>query len=258
VPAGRVISGLTLGVLASVGISRVMVVARPRVTVVSSGSELVAIDAVPAPGQIRDSNRHTLMAMIEGARCRTADGGRVADTPEELALSIREGLKSDVLVFSGGVSAGEYDLVAKALLDEGVELLLHKVAIKPGKPVLVGRHPGGLVFGLPGNPVSTFVTAELLLLPALRMLAGRPDPGPWEISARLVGRVPRTRARTTFHPGAITRAGGGFEVRPVAWNGSGDQIGFASGNCLIRREREAPEASDGESVTVLLPRVPVD
>jgi len=256
VEKGRLLDGLTCGVLASVGRTTVEVFRRPRVAVMATGNELVDVHEVPGPAQIRESNRHTLFGML-GDRCRTVDGGMVADTEGALRLAIREHLRNDVLVLSGGVSAGEYDLVADALTSEGCEIVFHKVRMKPGKPVLVARHDRGLVFGLPGNPVSVFTTAQVLLLPALRVLAGRREPGPWILEARLDGTLPRTKGRTTFEPGYLTQRAGRWQVRGIPFNGSGDQVGFAAANCLIRREHGSAAAEDGETVRVVLPRPPV-
>lgn len=256
VERGRILDGLTCGVVASLGCETLEVYQRPRVSVMATGDELVDIGEVPGPGQIRESNRHTLFGLL-GERCVTVDGGRVADDEDTLRMAIREGMRSDVLVLSGGVSAGEYDFVADALLAEGCEIIFHKVRMKPGKPVLVAKHEGGLVFGLPGNPVSTFVTAQVFLLPALRILAGRREPGPWTISAKLLGAIRPTKGRTTLLAGYLTQRAGRWQVRPIEINGSGDQISFARGNCLIRREIGAPAAEDGEKVTVVLSRPPV-
>ena len=159
VEAGRVVEGLTAGVLAAVGATRVAIVPRPRVTVISTGDELVDLEATPGPSQIRDSNRHQLLAALHSATWRAVDGGRVGDDPGDIAAAVRRGLASDVLVLSGGVSAGAYDLVAQVLEREGVETLFHRIRLKPGRPLLLGRHAGGLVFGLPGNPVSAYVAA---------------------------------------------------------------------------------------------------
>lgn len=254
VERGRVIESLTAGVLGAVGAAQVTVFQRPRVTVMTTGDELVGLDAEPGPSQIRDSNRRTLMSLLEREWCRVVDGGIVADSLADTRRAIRSGLDSDVLVLSGGVSAGAYDHVKQALDEEGVEVVFHKVAIRPGKPVLFGRHPGGLVFGLPGNPVSTFVTALVLMTPALRILGRRPEHANWEISVPLDGTLPATGARTTFHPGDLHHGGAdGLSVRPRAWNGSADQFSFARANVLIRTESGSPAVGGGELVRVVLP-----
>lgn len=259
VEAGTHVRGLVYGVLASVGATEVSVLRRPTVAILSTGDELVEVDQPLAPGQIRDSNRHTLFALAQAAGAEVTLARNVADDPEVLRAAVREGLERDVLLLSGGVSAGVYDLVAAALADEGVEILLHKARLKPGKPVLIGQHAqrgGGLVFGLPGNPVSSFVTAHLFALPAIRTLLGQ-TPGPWAVDAILEGTIPRTKGRTTFEPGRVEPGeGGALRVTRVGWNGSGDQAGFSRCNCMIRREIGQPAGEPGERVRVVLLQPP--
>jgi len=254
VERGRVIESLTAGVLASVGREEVEVYRRPRVTVIATGDELVNVEETPAQSQIRDSNRRTLMALAESEWCRVVDGGIIRDDREALRAAIREGLDGDVLVLSGGVSAGQYDYVRECLELEGVDVRFHQIAIKPGKPVLFGATERALVFGLPGNPVSAFVTAAVLMVPAVRVLGRRPDPQSWMLDVPLAGELPATGKRTTFHPGTLSRVGRtGLSVTPRAWDGSADHIGYARSNVLIRREVDAGPGRPGELVQVLLP-----
>jgi len=275
VEKGRIIESLTAGVLASVGAAQVEVFRRPRVTVVATGDELVNIDEVPGIAQIRDSNRKTLMALAEAEWCRVVDGGIARDDRPHLRSVIRDGLESDVLVLSGGVSAGSHDHVRECLESEGVEILFHQIAIKPGKPALFGRTAKTLVFGLPGNPVSNFVTAALLLTPAVRILGRRPDHRPWMLRLPLARKdgeagtvaLGATGRRTTFHPGHLVRiepdgGHGGFTtelaVRPCGWDGSADHVAYARGNVLIRCEVGDPAKVAGDIVSVVLPRSLVD
>lgn len=256
-PAGRMVDALVTGALASVGCARVPVHRRPTVTVLATGDELVEVEQTPLPHQIRETNRHTTVALVEAAGGEAIDGGRIADEEVALRAAIRGGLRTDFLVLSGGVSAGRYDLVADALRDEGVEVLFHKISIKPGKPVLVGRRGKTLVFGLPGNPVSAFVTAHLLLLPALAMRRGAPRAAPWHLEARCDGALPAALGRVTFHAAALEGDGPELSVRPVPCNGSGDQVGFSRANCLVRREPRAAAVAPGDRVTVMLLHPPV-
>lgn len=254
VERGRVIESLTAGVLGTVGAAEFRVYRRPRVTVLATGDELVNIEDVPAAGQIRDSNRRALMALAENEWCRVVDGGIVADDTVAMRGSVREGLDSDVLILSGGVSRGEFDLVADCLQAEGVDILFHRIALKPGKPLLFGRRGRTLVFGLPGNPVSTWVTAMLCVAPALRVLGQRPEHRNWQLQVPLVGSIPPTGNRTTIHPGHLTRnEHGELRVQLIDWHGSADHLSYARANALIRRDAHAPAANDGESVTVILP-----
>jgi molybdopterin molybdotransferase len=255
---GRAIDALTVGVLASMGTTSVQTIRRPRVVIVGSGDELVDLEEEPQFGQIRDSNRHVLMSLVREGRGNVVDGGKVVDELQDLRRVIREAMNSDVLVLSGGVSIGSRDLVAEALVAEGVEILFHGVQMKPGKPVLVGRHASGLVFGLPGNPISTYVTAQLFLLPALRILSGHKLSGPWTIDAELDGTLKATGHRTTFHPGYLDqRPNGAWRCTPIAWHGSADQVQYAAGNCLIRREAGADTAKVGDTLRVVLPKPPI-
>lgn len=259
VERGRIIESLTAGVLASFGAIEVEVYRRPRVTVIATGDELVSLERRPGPTQIRDSNRKTLMALAEAEWCRVVDGGIVEDDRTALKAAIRDGLEGDLLVLSGGVSAGSYDYVRECLEAEGVEVLFHKTAIKPGKPVLFGRTNRGLVFGLPGNPVSTFVTAVTLLTPAMRVLGRRPDHRPWILELPLVDQgLKETGKRTTFYPGDLVREGTALAVRPRKWRGSADHVSYSRANVLIRCEAGEPARRPGDRVRVMLTRSPVD
>ncbi|MGH9190579.1 MAG: molybdopterin molybdotransferase MoeA [Acidimicrobiales bacterium] len=161
-----------LGVLASLGRDRVSVFGRPRVGVLSTGDELVAGPEALAPGQIRDSNRPTLLAMVAEAGFEAADLGMVADSEDAIAAAIQEAVRScDALVTSGGVSVGDFDHV-KTVLDRLGEMSWWQVAVKPAKPLAFGVIDGVPVFGLPGNPVSSMVSFELFARPALRKMAG--------------------------------------------------------------------------------------
>ena len=250
---GDRVSGLRVGALASVGCAEVMVWRKPRVAIIATGDELVEVHERPLPHQIRETNRHTLEALVRAAGGDPLEVGLARDDASALDAAIDRGLGAEVLVLSGGVSAGRYDLVADGLRSRGVEVLFHKVAVKPGKPVLFGRRGATLVFGLPGNPVSAFVTAHLLLVPALRALQGDERPEPWIWRARLLAPLRRTGARPTFYGARLSPEG----VSPISSNGSGDQVGFAAGDCLIRREAGANAAAEGQEVDVLLLRRPV-
>lgn len=259
VERGRIIESLTAGVLATVGRDEVLVYRRARVTVVATGDELVNVEETPGPTQIRDSNRKTLMSLAEAEWGRVVDGGIARDDRAHLKTAIRDGLEGDVLVLSGGVSAGSYDHVRECLEAEGVEILFHQIAIKPGKPVLFGRTARSLVFGLPGNPVSTFVTAMTLMTPALRILGRRPHHEPWYLRVPLVDAgLPATAKRTSFHPADLVRRGRDLAVRPRPWDGSADHLAYARGNVLIRRDVDAPGCVPGEVVDVMMPRSLVD
>ena len=143
----------------------------------------------PGGAQIRDSNSPALAARMRQLGLAPHVLDIAPDKPEELRAGVNRGLESDVLLVSGGVSMGRYDLIPEVLRDCGVELLFQNVAIKPGKPTVFGRHAGGYVFGLPGNPVSTLVVAELFVVPALKTMMGVEDPMPRHAQAVLDGEL---------------------------------------------------------------------
>ncbi len=242
--AGRVLRPADVGLLAEAGHSRVRVIARPTVAVLATGSELVPAECVPGPGQVRNSNGPMLLAAICDAGGIGVDLGIAADQPEILRERIRDGLKCDVVILSGGVSAGTWDLVPGVLEELGVQRRFHKLRLKPGKPLWFGtlRSEGRscLVFGLPGNPVSSFVCFELFVRPALAALAGRPN---WQREyhfGRLATAFRHRGDRPTYHPAIAVRAAGPhsgersvhYEVRPLPWQGSADLRTLSQANAL--------------------------
>lgn len=252
VEAGRLITPEVIGVLAAFGAATVTVHRRPRVVVMATGDELVPVDQVPGPGCIRDSNRWTIAALgsTAGAEVHVADTLR--DTRESVLEGIRRGLAYDVLVLSGGVSMGVFDVVGDCLREVGAEILFHRVAIQPGKPILVARAGGTLIFGLPGNPVSVLVTGRVFLLPALRRLRGLARVTDPLLPARLAGSLPRSGDRTVFHPAVVTFASEGPVVAPVATLGSADQVAHARRNCFVVRPRNGGPYADGDTVACLI------
>ena len=225
VPRGTRIRPAGLGLLASTGRSVVAVVPFPSVRVVPTGDELVPVDRRPEAGQIRDSNSAMLAALAEAWGVRSIEEQPIApDEPRALRSALGSGLGADVLLISGGVSAGLKDLVPSTLVDLGVEPVFHKVRVKPGKPLWFGAgpdregRPGALVFGLPGNPASGLVGFLLFVRPALEALAGRADPRPRPTRAALARPFRHRGDRPTYHPSRI-EAG---QVEPLEWAGSAD------------------------------------
>jgi molybdopterin molybdotransferase len=152
VESGRVVESLTAGVLGTVGAASFLIHRRPRVTVLATGDELVHVEETPRDGQIRDSNRRTLMALAEAEWGRVVDGGLVEDTRVALREAVAQGLDSDVLLISGGVSRGEFDLVHETLVEAGVDILFHRIAIKPGNPCSSGGAGGPSSSASPATP----------------------------------------------------------------------------------------------------------
>ena len=202
---GHMVRSIEIGLLAEVGRGEVDVIRLPQVAVLATGNELVPLDQVPGPGQIRNSNEPLLAACVARAGGIPRPLGIAVDQPAELRRLIAAGLESDVLVVAGGVSAGVLDLVPGVLAELGVEQVFHKVNIKPGMPLWFGILPGQpaakLVFGLPGNPVSSYVCFELFVRPALARMAGREEPVWFEL-------------RRSWRPNIVTRADGRRSTRP--------------------------------------------
>ncbi len=236
---GSVLRPQEFGLLAAVGRTSVTVRPAPRVAIVPTGDEIVEPSQVPGPGQIRNSNGPMLLAQTCRAGGLPQLLGIARDSQASLQDLIAKGLQADILVLSGGVSAGQHDLVPGVLEELGVRTLFHKIKIKPGKPLLFGvrprqAEPPTLVFGLPGNPVSSLVCFELFIRPAIRSLKGLKDPGPLMVPARLSGDFPYRTDRPTYHPARLALGGAeGWQVQPVPWFGSADLRGLLRANAFI-------------------------
>ncbi|MEA3075502.1 MAG: molybdopterin molybdotransferase [Actinomycetota bacterium] len=191
-PAFTVLGPGHLGVLASLGYRKVPVFSRARVGVLSTGDELVDDGSPLRAGQIRDSNRHTLLALLREAGCEAVDLGIVRDDETSVRKAIEEGLAAtDALVTTGGVSMGDFDEVKKVLTDLAGDLAWMQVAIKPAKPLAFGMVGEKPVFGLPGNPASSMVSFELFARPALRQMMGYPSPRRSPVRAVVDDGLPR-------------------------------------------------------------------
>jgi molybdopterin molybdotransferase len=221
----------------------------------STGNELVRSVEKPGPGQIRNSNGPLLVAASKAAGAAPHDLGIAIDEPAELERAMSKGLEHDVLLISGGVSAGVLDLVPSVLAKLGVEQVFHKVELKPGKPLWFGVRVAGdrrtLVFGLPGNPVSSLVCFELFVRYAIGRLCGRTDAGLQEVQAELVMAFQQRSDRPTYHPAVLTDRGGRFAVEPLRWQGSGDLRTLVAANALAYFPAGARQFAAGESVRVL-------
>lgn len=254
--AGAVLRPQELGLLAAVGRDRAVIIPAPRVAILSTGDELVDAPAVPGPGQIRNSNGPMLVAQVARAGGRPKYLGIARDEKAHLAAKVAEGLTDDILVLSGGVSAGKLDLVPDVLAEAGVVAHFHKVAMKPGKPVFFGTRPLGdastLVFGLPGNPVSSLVCFELFVRPALRRLAGHAVVGPCMVSATLAEGFRHQSDRPTYHPAELTDDEEGRRVRARPWFGSPDLRSITSANAFLVLPAGMETYPAGTRMSVLL------
>lgn len=241
-----------IGVLASFGWTRPLVFKRPTASILSTGDEIVDIHAVPAFGQIRNSNAWMLQSQCRALGIESRILPIVPDDLSETRRAVTLGLKSDLLLFTGGVSMGEHDYVHKVLKEAPLETVFHKVAIRPGKPVLLAAGPQKLVFGLPGNPVSAFVTFELFVRPAVRKWVGSKYPFLPRVPATLRNELRQKPGRLFFRPGRVHFNRGKFEVTGIVTRGSADLVGFAPANSLVLMPADVTHLPSGSQVQVLL------
>jgi molybdopterin molybdotransferase len=239
---------------AQVGRTRLTVTQRPRVAILSTGDEVVAVEDTPGPFQIRNSNSVSLAAQVALAGGEAILLGNASDDTAVLRAAIERGLEADMLVLSGGVSAGKYDFVEQVLTDLGTEFFFDAVAIRPGKPVVFGWCSGKPVIGCPGNPVSTMVTFEVLAVPAIELMSGWKPQALHLFKAKLVHPVEQKAALTHFLPARVSWPNGQPSVALLPWEGSGDIGAVARGNCFLVVEAAHLKLEAGELVNVLLRR----
>lgn len=260
--AGTVLGPAQIALAASCGYATVDVYERPRVAILTTGDELVHVESIPGPGQIRNSNAPMLEVLVGSAGGDFWMGLTAADTAESLNTALAVAMESDLLLISGGVSAGKFDLVEPALERLGATFHFTGVRMQPGKPLVFGevRRPGLErplpFFGLPGNPISSAATFLLFAAPMLEALAGCRELGPRFAAATLSQSTDRnakpglTRflpAKCDFNP----ENGGVPHVAPVPWHGSGDLPAFARSNCFLVVPEEASSLGAGTMVRIL-------
>lgn len=250
--AGRSIDPATIAVLAAVGKPRVRVGRRPTVAVLVTGDELVDVWDTPARGRIRNSNGYAVMAqaLLAGATARSL--GVVPDQSDRIADAVRQGFAADVLVISGGVSEGAFDLVEEVLARFDVGLLFTKVAIKPGAPLVFGRRGEKLVFGLPGNPVSAQVTFDVFVRAALLRMQGARVVSRPRVEVELLEAVTNRSGRRNHLPVRISARDGRLVAARVASAGSADVVAHAAANGLVVLDAARVQAQAGEKAHALL------
>jgi len=247
-PRGTRIAAAQIAAAAACGAAELTVFAQPRVAIVATGDELVELDQQPLIQQIRNSNSYSLAAQVTAAGGIPVRLPTARDEREHLESIIRTALDSDLLLLSGGVSMGKYDLVEEVLLSLGAEFYFTGASIQPGKPIVFGKLGEIPFFGLPGNPVSTMVTFSLFVRPLLDALSGDTCRGPRFAQARLGSDVRVKTGLTRFLP-AILRD---LTVNPVAWQGSGDLASTSRANCFLVVPDDRTQLTAGETVTILL------
>ena len=266
--AGAAVGAAEIAVGAACGYATLRVRPRPLVAIVATGDELVEVAEVPGDRQIRNSNGYALAALVAAAGGHPGRLGIARDTREDIRARIGEGRQSDLLLLSGGVSAGKYDLVEEVLAELGAEFLITGVRMQPGRPVVFGRlrrsEPASqrvselaeergwtYFFGLPGNPVSTEVTFHCFVEPMLRATCGAAVAGPRFAQATLAEAVKSKAGLIRLLPARLTSSLERPEVRLVGWQGSGDLAANARANCYAVLP-DGRELAAGDVITVLL------
>ncbi len=256
-PAGRRLGPADIGLIASLGLAEVTVRRRVRVAFFSTGDELVSLGDKPTEGQIYDSNRYTIHAMLSQFGVEIIDMGVVRDDPASLEAAFREAIEqADAIITSGGVSVGEADFI-KQLMDQLGDVLFWKIAMKPGRPFAFGRiHSGNqsaFLFGLPGNPVAVMVTFYEFVRDALHRMAGvDPVPPVPLLPAKCISSLKKSPGRTEFQRGVLFREGGEWQVRITGAQGSGILRSMSEANCFIVLGPERGSVKPGDMVDVQL------
>ncbi len=251
VSAGTRLGAAQIGALAAAGVAEVTCVRRPRVAVLTTGSELRAPGTPLEPGEVYEANGVMLAAQLEAEGAVVTRLAAVADDEAEHRGAIEQGLEHDVLVTSGGVSVGPHDLVRRVEADLGVEEVFWRVAVRPGKPVSFGVRGPTLVFGLPGNPVSSLVGCELFVRPAIRALQGAADPGPLFAAGRLAVPVARNAGRDDLMRARSTVTDDGVLLEPVGGQESHMIVRAAEADALVLVPRGEGELVAGTTVRYL-------
>jgi molybdopterin molybdotransferase len=250
-PAGRRLGAIEIGVLATLGLAQARVRRRVRVALFASGDELRPPGTALGPGQIHDSNRYVLSAMLARLGAEVRDLGILPDRPEALRAAFRAAAAADLVLSCGGASVGEADYTLEILRELG-EVAFWKVAIKPGKPFICGRLGATLACGLPGNPVSALVTFHQLVVPLLRELQGADDPEPLRLAARTTAPLRRNRSRLELLRARLEADGGGdFRVTPDPRQSSAAFAALARCNAFILVPAGSGDIAAGERVEVL-------
>ena len=243
----KVLAPQDIGTLAASGIAMIAAAVPPVTHVICTGGEICAPGETLGPGKIYDSNGPQLRAQLAAMRCPCGPSEIVQDSPEALSAALSAALASaDLVLLTGGVSAGDFDYVPACLQDLGAQIIFHGVAVKPGKPVLFARRAKGFIFGLPGNPVSTFVMFEVFVKPFLyrRMGIEWVPPAIRGVAAEKISR--RLAERAEFLPVRVRQG----MVRQVAFHGSSHQNALAEADGLIRVEKGVTEIAQGTEIDV--------
>jgi molybdopterin molybdotransferase len=256
VARGTRVNHTTVAVAAAVGRAEVAAYRRPRVAILATGDELVDINLPPGANEIRNSNSYSLAAQVQAAGGEPVILPVARDEADELALLLRKGAEADLLLITGGVSMGKYDLVEQVLASFEARFFFTGAMIQPGKPVVFGemRVDGGVTpfFGLPGNPVSTMVTFQLFVQPVLDGLSGAKARALPFAQAALRKDFSSKTGLTRFLPASLSGLHERPEVELIRWQGSGDLMAASRANCYIVVPPDKEQFVAGEMITVLM------
>lgn len=248
---GRKIAAADIGLMASLGIQQTQVLRKPRIAILSTGDELQALGSVLQPGEIYDSNRSTLNALLQSLAVEVVDLGIIPDQPEAIEQALTQAQnQADLLITSGGVSVGDADFVADSLKKLG-EVNFWKMAMKPGKPLAFGQLGNCLFFGLPGNPVSVMATFLLFVRPAILKLCGEAVAQPTIYTATSLSSLKKTPGRKDFQRGIYTQTSTGYQVSSTGKQESHLLRSMSQANCFIVLEREWGDLAAGTTVSIL-------
>lgn len=247
---GKRLDYTDVALLASFGRSAAMVYRNPMVSIIATGDEIVEVNQTPQDFQIRNSNVYSLAAQVTRAGGIPRILSVARDTEAHTREMVEQGLAADILLLSGGVSAGKYDVVEKVLADLGAQFYFDRVLIQPGQPLVFGRARDKFFFGLPGNPASTMVTFEIFARAAVELLAGQQEISLHMPFARLTRDFRHKPGLTRFLPAQLSQDG--TEITPVRWSGSGDVPALTRANAFLVADSARPEYTRGELIQVLL------
>jgi molybdopterin molybdotransferase len=249
IPAGTRLDASQIGTLAMTGTVDVPVYRQPSVAILSTGDELVGADETPGPHQIRNSNSYSVAALVSAAGGKASIQPVARDTEADLTRALERGLEHDLLLISGGVSAGKYDLVKPCLKRLGAEFFFERVRIQPGQPTAFGHANGKFVFGLPGNPGSSMVTFQLFARAALELLAGVKDPLLPVFRAAFAAPFKHKPGLTRFLPAFLDGEGG---LTHIPWQGSSDIPALARANVFLIADHDRESWGVGDLIRVML------
>lgn len=247
---GRKLGFSEIALLATVGRERVSVYKKPRVAILPTGDEIVTVAETPEPFQIRNSNAWSMAVQAARAGAEPVILPIARDNYDATYALVKQGLDCDLLMLSGGVSAGKYDIVERVLADFGAEFFFTRALIQPGQPVVFGHAQDRMFFGLPGNPASTMVTLEIFARAAIELLSGLDEPILPLLQARLSRDFKQKTGLTRFLPARVSEDGS--TVEPLGWQGSGDVAAVTRANAFLVSEPDREHWAAGELIRVLL------